>query len=98
LRLQELTDQDVTLRVEVADTGMGVAPHKQQVIFEEFVQADASTTRRTAPKRTRRLPDEDVHGRGCLQQRWQRGDAGQAALVLTTAPPGGIQCADQGLS
>jgi PAS domain S-box-containing protein len=46
VRLQGLTDQDVTLRVEVADTGIGVSPDKQQVIFEEFVQADASTTRR----------------------------------------------------
>ncbi|MBF0623936.1 MAG: PAS domain S-box protein [Magnetococcales bacterium] len=34
------------LRFEVRDTGMGVPPEKQQMIFEPFSQADASTTRR----------------------------------------------------
>ena len=36
---------DVALRFEVEDTGIGIPPEKQQVIFEEFVQGDASTTR-----------------------------------------------------
>ncbi len=34
-----------TLRFEMEDTGIGIPPEKQQVIFEEFVQGDASTTR-----------------------------------------------------
>ena len=46
VRQQESTDEDVTLCFEVLDTGIGVPPDKQEVIFQEFVQADASTTRR----------------------------------------------------
>jgi len=34
------------VRVEVADTGVGIAPENQSRIFEEFAQEDASTTRR----------------------------------------------------
>ncbi|VXB19446.1 response regulator [Nocardioides sp. AX2bis] len=39
-------DDDVTvLRVEVRDTGVGVTPDQQRVIFAPFSQADTSTTR-----------------------------------------------------
>ena len=34
------------LRIEVRDTGVGVAPAKRQAIFDEFVQADSSHARK----------------------------------------------------
>ena len=35
-----------TLRIEVRDSGIGIAPDKQEQIFEPFVQADGSNTRK----------------------------------------------------
>jgi PAS domain S-box-containing protein len=44
--LVEETESDALLRIEVNDTGIGIAPEAQAKLFEAFTQADSSTTRR----------------------------------------------------
>src|SRR5438874_1046070 len=39
-------DRRVDVRFSVRDTGLGIAPEQQTLIFQEFAQADASMTRR----------------------------------------------------
>ncbi|MGH2811046.1 MAG: ATP-binding protein, partial [Actinomycetota bacterium] len=45
-RLTERTADGVSLRMEVADTGIGIPEEKHHQVFGMFSQADASTTRR----------------------------------------------------
>lgn len=90
----------VRLHFAVRDTGIGIPPEKQQVIFEAFEQADASTTRKYGGAGlgltiSRRLV-EQMQGR-----LWVESDSGRGSTFHFTAellarsegepaaPPGG---------
>ena len=46
VRLQQRMADDVELRFEVRDTGIGLSPGQRGQLFQSFQQADSSTTRR----------------------------------------------------
>jgi two-component system, sensor histidine kinase and response regulator len=44
--LERLTESDCVLRFEVSDTGIGIPPAIQQILFQPFTQGDSSTSRK----------------------------------------------------
>ena len=45
IQVEKMTTENVTLSIRVTDTGIGIEPEKQQLIFDRFTQADSSTSR-----------------------------------------------------
>lgn len=69
LVIERSTAQEVDIRFNITDTGIGIEPEKQSVIFEHFSQADSEITRKyggsglglTIVKRLLRLMHSDIH-------------------------------------
>lgn len=45
-KLVNRTDDTVRIRIEITDSGIGIAPETQEYLFQPFSQADSSTTRK----------------------------------------------------
>lgn len=45
ITIVEETEDDLTLNVQVLDSGIGISKEKQSIIFDRFTQADSSTSR-----------------------------------------------------
>jgi signal transduction histidine kinase len=45
VQTEKISNEQITLTIRIADTGIGIEREKQQLIFDRFTQADSSTSR-----------------------------------------------------
>ncbi len=84
-------EEGVTIRMTVADTGVGIPPEKHDSIFENFTQADGSTTRKYGGTGlglaiSARLVSM-MGGRIWVESEPGRGSTFHLTVSLTPAPP-----------
>ncbi len=94
IRCDHRSEQSVTLRISVSDTGMGIAPEKLATLFMPFTQADASITRKFGGSGLglaicRQLA-ELMHG--CI---WAESEPGRGSVFTFTAEMGLSATAEQ---
>ncbi|MCP3902513.1 MAG: response regulator [Planctomycetes bacterium] len=91
---EPVQERQVLLRFEVVDSGIGIPPEKQKLIFHAFHQADSSTTRKYGGTGlglaiSSQLA-ERMHGRMTLDSEPDRGSTFRFTALLkvqTQAPP-----------